>query len=152
MKVVREESDARPASEGCVPCIVVVFRLDSEVDHVADLLSSNGTGRLVTYRKIEDLALNAPRGPVALFVLADDSRPATTRRSLAWAKRRWPTCPSMVVGNPGDRELEMAARSCGASYFVRPVGRLEWAAVVEHGLARAAKAGQERWSITRRPV
>ncbi|MFB3891769.1 MAG: hypothetical protein ACE15C_07070 [Phycisphaerae bacterium] len=106
----------------------------SEADQVGRQLSELNTGCLVTYRRIEDLAQNAPAGKVALIVLATDDEPAVTGRTLKWLRHRWPRCPVTVVGDTGCGEHEMAAREGGACYLTRPVRCEEWAALLTHVL------------------
>jgi hypothetical protein len=53
-----------------------------EVDQVGRHLAKQNTGRLATYLRTEDLLLNEPAGPVALFILAtDDPAPVLRRRN-----------------------------------------------------------------------
>jgi DNA-binding response OmpR family regulator len=127
---------ARKAPSVVRSCIVMVCEDLSEADQIARLLEEQEVACLVTYRRAEDLVVNAPRAKVALIILAGNEKPALMSRTLRWLRRRWPHCPVTVVGCTGDNGLEMAARAGGATYLVRPVTREEWLAILEHGLAR----------------
>lgn len=110
-----------------------------EANQVSRLLEGLEAGCLVTYRRVEDLLLNSPRGKVALVILASESSPENVGKALRLIRRNWWTAGLAVVGGPEDRQLEIAARECGASYFARPVQEAEWVAMFEHVLAKAHK-------------
>ena len=134
-----ERDQYRPALRpvGRRLCAVMVCTDASEADHVGRLLSELNSECLVTYRRVQDLVLNAPAGPVALVILATDDAPQTVQRTLAWLRRRWPHCPLTVVADEGCGEHELAARRGGANFLARPVTREQWLAV----LSPAAGAG-----------
>jgi DNA-binding response OmpR family regulator len=115
----------------------MVCKDQNEADQVASLLAQHDAGRLVTYRKADDLIVSTPNGRVSLVILAGDEAPAAVGKMLKWLNRRWPHSPVSVVGSPGDNSLEMVARSGGASYLVRPIAVEEWSAVVTHAVRLA---------------
>lgn len=122
-------------------CIVMVCEDASEASAVGQQMQQVNTASLVTYRKAEDLYLNAPAGRVVLIILASLADPPAAEQTLSWMRRRWPQSPIFVVGNAGGPELEQAARQGGASYLTRPVTPDEWGAVLEHvlGTGKAAE-------------
>ena len=115
-------------------CIVVACQDAAEAAQLGGQLSQVHTGTLVTYRRAEDILLNAPAGRVALIILSADDDPTRLRKTLSWMRHRWSRCPVTVVGSPGDIELERAARTGGATYLTRPVSPAEWASLVQHVL------------------
>lgn len=133
-------------------CLVMVCNDQNEADQVASLLEQYDSGCLVTYRRAGDLLLNAPHGRVSLVILAGDDTPSVVGRMLKWLRRRWPGCPVTVLGSPESRDLELAARSGGASYLVRPVSTEEWVATVAHALQPAHSKSEDRDTRDYRPV
>ena len=132
----------RPAGRN--KCVVVVCA-DDEADQIRRQLSEFNTGCLITYRRVEDLALNAPAGKVALVVLACNESPAVMRQTLKWLRHRWPGCPITVVGDIGGDEYEVTAREGSAVYVTRPVESEQLGAIVSHvlgGPRKAASAGR----------
>lgn len=129
----QNRSVMRPAQSNSL-CIVMVCEDMSEADMVSRQLSEVNTGYLVTYRRVEDIVLNAPAGQVALVILATSDSPAVVRRTLKWLRHRWPRCGLTVVGDVGSGEYEMAAREGGAYYLTRPVAPDQWVALVTHVL------------------
>jgi len=105
-----------------------------EAEQVVRQLVKFDNGCLVTYRRVEDLKLNAPTGRVALVILSNAGSPSGIRRTLRWLRHRWPRCPITIVGNAGCGEDEMAAREGGALFLTRPVGQEQWAAILNHVL------------------
>ncbi len=130
------EPSARTAPRGLRPCIVMTCDDAGEAEQIGRLLSEQGGSSLVMYRRAEDLVLNGPRQAVGLVILAGADGPPVVMRTLQWLKRRWPHCPTTVVGDPGNREMELAARSGGASYLARPVSGQEWFATLDHAVRR----------------
>jgi len=124
-------------------CIVVACEDAAEAADVGCHISQVHTGTLVTYRKAEDILLNAPAGRVALIVLAGGDDPSHIGRILSWIRRRWPRCPVAVIGNGGDAAMETAARIGGASYLARPVGPEQWVALVGHVLTMRGRIATE---------
>ena len=124
-------------------CIVVACEDAAEAAQMGSQISKVHTGTLVTYRKAEDILLNAPAGRVVLIILAADDDLTRLGKTVAWMRRRWNRCPITVVGDKGNAQQELAARSGGASYLTRPVGPHEWAALVEHVLDMHGKVGKE---------
>jgi DNA-binding NtrC family response regulator len=100
-----------------------------------ELLQVN-SGALLTYRKVEDILLTAPAGRVVLIIMAGNEAPVAVDKALNTMRHRWPRSPVVVIGEPGDRELELAARRGGASYLVRPVRAQEWTALVQHAFGK----------------
>ena len=125
-------------------CIVMVCGRD-EADQVRRQLADYDAGCLITYKRVEDLVLNAPSGKVALVILAARQDAATTKRTLKWLRHRWPDCSVAVVGDPDAADDERIARQGGAMYVARPVESDYISAVVSHVLGgkRAAKT----WTI-----
>lgn len=115
------------------PYVVVVGSEPS----AAEVLSELG-GLVVSYRTVQDARLAGPVGPAEVAVLAGESPLATLDDALSWIRKRWPHCSSVVVGDAGDTEREVAARSGGAMYFARPVEAAEWNMLAEHALTGAA--------------
>jgi len=107
-----------------------------EAAQVGRHLSEQNMGCLVTYLKAEDLALNAPAGPVALVILATDDSAAVLRRTLIYLRNRWSNCPITVVGDAGSGSHEMVARESGATYVTRPVSDAAWSAIMSHAFGR----------------
>jgi len=120
-------------------CIVVACGDVAEAAQISRQISQVHKGTLVTYRRADDILLNAPAGRVALIILAADNDPVAIGKTLGWMRRRWPRCPIVVIGNVGGGALEMAARTGGASYLTRPVSAEEWAALVQHVLSMHAQ-------------
>jgi len=116
------------------PCVVMVCTDMREAEQVVRQLVKFDNGCLVTYRRVEDLKLNAPTGRVALVILSNAGSPSGIRRTLRWLRHRWPRCPITIVGNAGCGEDEMAAREGGALFLTRPVGQEQWAAILNHVL------------------
>jgi hypothetical protein len=106
----------------------------SEAEQVGWQLRQFDNGCLATYRRVEDLKYNAPRGKVALTILANADSPSCIRRTIKWLHNRWPRCPLTVVGDAGCGEHEIAAREGGAMFLTRPVGHEQWAAILDHAL------------------
>ena len=116
-------------------CILMVCTDMGEADQVGRQLSELNNGFLITYRRAEDLMLNAPVGKVALVILATkENSPAGLSRTLKWLKNRWPGCPVTVVGTQGGGKEELAARSGGAFFLTRPVDPQQWSALLDHVL------------------
>lgn len=128
----RETAALRPLGSTATACLVMVCKDLNEADQIASLLAQYDAGCLVTYRRAEDLVTSAPQGRVSLVILAGEEDPAAVGRMLKWLRRRWPDCPVTVVGSPNNKDLELAARTGGASYLVRPVSTEEWTSVVCH--------------------
>ena len=122
-----------------VPLIVIVCRRVEEVEELTSLLGGEDIGRLLNYAEVGDLALNAPRGEVALVIFANAMTPEGASRALRWLNRHWPRCLGAVVTDEGTAELETAVRSRGAMFFVRPVSNAEWRSMLSVGLRGAAR-------------
>ena len=122
--------------------IVMVCRGSTEGRQVSDMLSELGAGTLALYEKVEDLALNAPAGAVSLAIIAGENDPAILERSLRWLRRWRPAAACAVIADPGRSDLEIAARSMGAGYFVRPVAPDQWRALLAHAVQTAAARGR----------
>lgn len=120
-------------------CIVMACGGAEEATRVGDEVSQVNSGCLVTYRKAEDVLLNAPAGRVALMILASEDDPDVIVRILRWMRRRWPHCPVVVIGDEGGGPLEMAARTGGASFLARPVSAEQWSALVSHVLSEPGR-------------
>lgn len=120
-------------------CVLMACVDAAEASQVGMQLLKVNKGSLVTYHKVEDVLTNTPAGRVVLIILATGDDPERVGRNLAWMRHRWPQCPIAVIGDEGGGEMEMAARTGGASYLTRPVRPEEWAALVEHVLT--AKRG-----------
>ena len=123
----------------------------SEADQVGRQLLEVNSGYMVTYRRAEDLMLNAPGGTVALVILASDDEPATIGRILKWLRHRWPRCPITVVGDQGCGAHEMAARAGGASYLTRPVSAEQWTAILTHVLGGHLRGSSREDDLVWRP-
>lgn len=121
-------------------CVVLVCRDEGESDRMVGLMTDAGPFVLVTYRKVEDLAMNAPREGASLVILDDDFSPEQAERSLRWLKRWQPSATVALIGRPECPELEMTARMAGASYFVRPVAEMEWRAMLAHVMVMRTKS------------
>ncbi len=115
------------------PFVLVVGSVPSG----AEVLSELG-GLVVSYRTVQDAQLAGPAGPVKAAVLAGESPSETLGNALSWIRKRWPHCSSVVVGEAGDAQREIVARSGGAMYFARPVESAEWNMLAEHALTGAA--------------
>ena len=115
----------------------------AEAARMGSLISQVHSGTLVTYRKAEDILLNAPAGRVALIILAADDDPARLGKTLSWLRRRWHRCPVTVVGTEGNVEQETAARMEGATYLTRPVRPKEWTSLVQHVLSMPGRIATE---------
>ena len=127
------------------PLVVLVCRSETEAEHVGALVGGIGVGSLVTYRKVEDLALNPPRRRATLVILTGLRSHAAVARALQWLNRYWPRCSSVVISCASDQEMEKVARGGGAMYFVRPVSDGEWRDMLEYAVAEAAeRAGRKR--------
>jgi len=124
-------------------CIVVACADTAEAARLGSQISQVYTGTLVTYRKAEDILLNAPAGRVALIILVADDDPARLGKTLSWMRRRWHRCPVTVLGAEGNVELETAARMQGATYLTRPVGPEQWASLVQHVLSMHGRIATE---------
>jgi len=135
-----------PASGGL--CIVVACTDVSEAEQIARQLSKPNRGRLITYRRAEDVLHNAPSGTVGLVILATTETTATLARTLRLLRKRWPRCPVTVVGDIGCGEYEIAARAGGAHYLTRPVSQEEWSAIFSH----AQKVASGRAQATAQPA
>jgi len=125
-------------------CVAMVCSDPSVSGLVSRLLRELGSCNLVLYSRAEDLAMNAPRGGASLVILADDSTTTIVEHSLRWLKRWRPTAAVAVVGVPERPDLELVARTGGASYFVRPVLEAQWRALLEHALAKTSSKAQSR--------
>jgi hypothetical protein len=105
-----------------------------EADQVSRQLEQVDNACLVTYRRVEDLMLNAPCGKVALIILATADAPLRVKHTLSWLRHRWPGCSITVIGDSGCGEHEMAAREGGAFYQARPVAPETWGSVLSDAL------------------
>ena len=142
-EVPRRAGDKLPAMHRKRLCIVMVCEDVAEATQVGQLVSQVNNGSLVTYRKAEDVLLNYPAGRVVLIILAASQDPTMTGRTLAWMRHRWPHSPITVIGDTGGGELEIVARSGGANFITRPVRPEEWAAMVNHVLAKKRTVTKE---------
>jgi hypothetical protein len=126
-------------------CILMVSG-GEEADRLGHQLSDQGNACLMTYRRVEDLVLNAPAGRVALVILVAEDDPAGTRRTLRWLGHRWPGCPIMVVSTDGGLEHELAARQGGAFYLASGEAEQQLPDMVSHvlRLQAADKTGRSR--------
>ena len=122
---------ADKAAVGGTTCIVMVCAAE-EADQIGRQLSQLDRGCLVTYRRVEDMVLNAPTGKVSMVILAGQQETGAMRRTLRWLRHRWPSCPVAVVGDTGGDSHEMTARKGGALYLARPVRAEYWSAMVSH--------------------
>jgi hypothetical protein len=84
--------------------------------------------------------MNAPRSGASLVILADDSPEPMVEHSLRWLKRWCPAASVAVIGGAGYPNLEIVARTGGASYFVHPVAEDQWRALLEHALHAAGRS------------
>lgn len=125
-------------------CVAMVCGDPAESDLVCRLMRDAASCSLLTYRKVEDLAMNAPIGGASLVILADGSSESVVERSLRWLKRWCPSAAVAVVGVPECPGLELVARMGGASYFVRPVAEAQWRALLEHALAETKQKAKSR--------
>ncbi len=146
----QERTEYRSAPAVVAAHVVMVCDDLAEVDQVSRRLASYMYVCLAAYRNVEDLAYAAPRGRVTLIILEDVGPPDAVGWILRIASRRWRNCPTAVIGNAGDTELEMLARRHAASYFARPMMDQEWDALLSHGLARMLPP--DRRKVIRRPV
>ena len=128
----RQPTALRPV--GGRVCLVMVCANTSEADQIGRQLSELDMGCLVTYRRAEDMMFNAPRGKVALVILAGQDTPVRMRQTLQWLRSRWPGCPITVVGDDGCGTHERTARQGGAMYLTRPVAPQQWSALLCHAL------------------
>ena len=127
-----------------VASYVLMVSSDGElVRDVADLMRAFKACALVTFESVEVLVQSVPRSSPALAILADAEPQGGTERALGWLKRSWPRCRSVVVSAAVDKRMEVAARRCGALYFVRPVSQAEWLAILDIGLQRSEIANSE---------
>ena len=124
-------------------CPLSVCDEAAEAARLGSQISKVHSGTLVTYRKAEDILLNAPAGRVVLIILAADDDPARLGKTLSWMRRRWHRCPVTVVGTEGNVEQETAARMEGATYLTRPVGPEEWVSLVQHVLNMHGRIASE---------
>jgi len=115
----------------------------NEAAQAGQQLSQLNRGCLITYRRAEDIILNAPSGPVALIVLAGATDPEAIRVTLRWMRHRWPRSPIAVVGDAGGGDMEMSAREGGASYLTRPVTAEQWSAMLSHVLGVSGRVKSE---------
>jgi len=115
-------------------CIVMACSDLREADQVSRQLAELNTGYLITYRRGEDLMLNAPTRKVALVILATEDDPPALRIALRWLRHNWPRCPVTVVSDAGSGEEEMAAREGGAGFLTRPVSAGQWSSLLSHAL------------------
>lgn len=134
-------SALRPAAGSM--CVVMACSDMREADQVGRCLSELNTGCLVTYMKAEDILRSAPRGRVALMILAARDSAQGLRKTLRWLRNRWPGCPLTVVGDAGGGEYELAARQGGAMFLARPVRSEDWMAVLTHAL-RVGQVARDR--------
>lgn len=139
----REQKDVAQRSARSATCIVMVCAPD-EADQVSRQLPEHDTSCLITYRRVEDLVLNAPASKVALVILAGGAGAVATRRTVKWLRHRWPGCPITVVGKHRTVEEEMAAREGGAMYLPRPVEAEDLSEIVSHALGSKRVARPRR--------
>ena len=104
-----------------------------EAQQVSRQLADHDSGCLITYRRVEDMVLNAPSGQVALVILAGQDDPAGAKRTLQWLRHRWPGCPVTVVSGAG-ADYERTARQGGALYVDRGLAEHHLPAIVAHAL------------------
>lgn len=112
------------------PCIAMSCTEECEADQVGQALLQQNTGVLITYRSAMDLIQNAPRGALAMAILAGRECPAEVRTALSWLRRRHPHCPVAVVADTGCGEEELAARLGGAIFMTRPLADEQWSALL----------------------
>jgi len=124
-------------------CIVMTCDDAGEAAEVGRLISQLNMVSLVTYRKSQDVLMNYPAGRVALIILANAEDPEAMGTTLAWMRHRWPHCPITVIGDRGAGELEMVARTGGASFMTRPVRPAEWSALIHHVLKKEGRVVEE---------
>ena len=122
------------------PFVLVVSQYASEIDRIAGLVGGIGTATVIAYGKVEDVAVNPPQGSAVLAVLGSLDDLLATTGVMRWLRRRWPSCARAMIDDVGDCESEIAARSEGATYFIRPVGDAEWSAMLETAVKWTAQA------------
>jgi hypothetical protein len=128
-------------------CVVLLSPFPQERDRIGEMVA-RGSGSLLSYERVEQLAWNEPVGRVAMVILATRETPESLGRVLSFVRRRWPRTTTVVVADEGSGDVERAARGRGALFFTRPVGGQLWLDMVQHTLqstARPAAAGV-RWS------
>ncbi len=116
-------------------CILVVCG-DCEAPRISRELSEINSGYVVSYRRVEDLVLNAPTGKVALVILAGRETPTVRERTLKWLRRRWGDCVITVVDSETSTEAEMTARKGGAMYMAEQIAPDKLSDLVSHVLDR----------------
>ena len=122
-------------------CVVAVSADASLVRQISRHLTELGHGRLLAYRRVEDLLRNPPVGRVALAVLPATPSPAAARAALRWMRRVWPRCHTLVLGEQGGGAQERLAREGGATFLTSPVPPGIWSDLVTHALHLATTSG-----------
>lgn len=140
---VRQKAPANRPADGCL-CIVMVCADSREAEQVSSALLELNSGCLITYRRAEDLLVNAPAGKIALIILAAGEKPDKIGHTLRWLKHRWPGCNVTVVGDVGSGDHELAAREGGAFYLTRPVSTEQWSAILSHALGMRQSVLRDR--------
>jgi len=111
-------------------CIVVCANKDA-VRQLSSSLVARGAGRILSYDNLSDFATNIPVFNVDMVVLSGDVTPQITYRMLRWIRRQWRNCVSVVVGNLGQRDVEIAARRGGAFYLATPTAECDWDIILD---------------------
>ena len=111
-------------------CVVICSDRDA-VRQIGESLAKCGTGRIVAYDKPSDLAANIPVFDVDMVVFAGEQSPQIMHDMVNWAKRNWRNSVPVVLGNPGQRDLEIATRRAGAFYLTRPTTEYDWDMILE---------------------
>ncbi len=120
----------KTVGKGTIVCV------GNEKTRAADALSECG-GVVVSYRTVSDMMHNSPAGKVSMTVLENGESPGAIGKALSWIRHRWPRCCTVVVGEAGNMETELAARCGGAMFFPEPVAVEQWQALADHLLGKS---------------
>ncbi len=111
----------RPAER---PCVVLVARDDGLSEDIRRAFARQvKTGRLVTYRRAEQLLRSMPQAEVALAILAGPPEPAELARTLRRLREALPRAVLAAVGTSGAGQEERTAREGGALFFTSSIPR-----------------------------
>lgn len=111
-------------------CVVICSDKDV-VRQVTQSLAECGNGRVISYDNPSDLAGNIPISNADMVVFAGEQSPELTYGMVRWSRRVWRNCVTVVMGNPGQRELEIASRRGGAYYLTKPTSGYDWDMILE---------------------